>query len=150
MKNFVIALTLSVFAAPALAGQYMSASFCQAYQNGGLNAVSLYYQSQGSVLAAVDNSAVVCPIQAATLTSQQHIKLYYQSFGVTGTPAVSCTFWKIMSNGLTQVSPVVNSQPNLNAGAFDIYSPNGSADTIGMSLNCNLKKGAKILGYFVY
>lgn len=149
MKTPLLALALSALASPALAGQYMSSHFCQPYQHGGQSVVELYYQNQGSVLAAKDTT-VMCPIQMTNPGNQQHIKVYYQSVGVQGAPAVSCTFWKITANNLSQVSPSVVSQAGLNAGAFDIYSPNGSADTIGMNLQCNLKKGAKILGYFVY
>jgi hypothetical protein len=141
-----LACTLS---SSAFAGQYMNAHFCQPYQHGGLNTVELYYQSQGSIYAAKDTT-VVCPINMQNNNAQQHVKLYYQSAHVAGNPAVACTFWKIMSSGLTTVSPQVKSQPNLNAGSFDIYSPNGSTDTIGMSLQCNLKAGAKILSYYVY
>ena len=149
MKQTLIAVILTLAAGPAMAGQFMSAAFCQPYQHGAVNVVSLYYQSQGSILAAADTT-VLCPIQLVTPTNQQHVKVYYASQGVTVNPAVSCTFWKLTANNLSAVSPVVNGQAGLNAGAFDIYSPNGSSDTIAMNLNCNLKKGAKILGYFVY
>lgn len=149
MKSFVISAALVGLTSPALAGQFMSAHFCQPYQHGGNSAVELYYQNQGSILAARDTT-VMCPIQVSNPNAQQHVKVYYQSVGVTTAPAVSCTFWKISSANLSQVSPVVKGLQGQNAGAFDIYSPNGSADTIGFNLQCNLKQGAKILSYFVY
>ncbi len=145
---FVLASLLSL-SSSVYAGQFMSAHFCQPYQQGGNSSVEIYYQNQGSILAAKDTT-VMCPIQVSSGNAQQHIKLYYQSANVVGSPAVSCTFWKITSGNLSQVSPSVTSAPNLNAGSFDIYSPNGSADTIGFNLQCNLKTGAKILSYFVF
>lgn len=80
----------------------------------------------------------------------QFVKLYYQSFGAVGAPAVSCRFWQISASNTSLVSPAVNGTAGQNAAAFDIYSVNGSADAIGYNLECTLKKGAKILGYFVY
>lgn len=149
MKSILLATFFAMFSAPAFAGTYMSAHSCQPYQHGGTMATQLYYQNQGSILAVAETD-FMCPVPVTSPANQQHVKVYYQSQGAASLPAVSCTFWRITANNLSFVSPKVVSQANLNAGAFDIYSTNGSVDTIGYNLQCHMKAGSKILGYFVY
>ena len=134
MKAHYLPLLASLgcsFATPALARQYFSAQFCQP--------------------AAVAHSEPVttnCPISAQWLGGMQHVQLYYAAPSRTDAVAVSCQLLKFGATGSTEAGQATTSRDQ-SGGVLDLYSSRGPANPVGMSVQCQLAPGAKILGYYL-
>lgn len=153
MRNFCslsVVLSLAfVFTSVAQAGQHMSAHACQPYQIGGALPIQGYYQNQGSILASSDTS-FTCPIPLPTAPQNVQVRLYYATRGVTTAQPIWCRIWKMSTTGFTAVPSEVYGYPNLNAGTLDLLNTIPLNNGLAAHLECRLKAGAKILGYFIY
>lgn len=147
MKRFVSLVVLGLVTT-AKASQFFSAHFCQPYKNGGTPAIESYYQNQGSVLAAAETT-LTCPLHAATFHSELVVRVFYSSFGIEAKPPIACRVWKISQSNQTLVGLEKHGVAGVAAGYLDVYSNLGPSTPIGANVECRLKPGAKILGYYL-
>lgn len=152
MRIKLALLTLAALCLPrtGFSGTYFSAHFCQPYKNGATPAIESYYQNQGSVLAAAADAPLHCPISFTTLNPIARVRVYYATQGVSAAQPIWCRLWKISSANETAPGAPRTGLPNQSASAFDVSSLDTPANVVGANLECRLKPGAKILGYYLY
>jgi hypothetical protein len=150
LKKLILSVSCTLpWASHAFSAEYMAASNCQPYQVGGQAAIEAYYQNLGSFLAAKDIT-VSCPINLPTQPNTIQVRLYYSTQNVNVVQPLRCRINKIAFNQLTNAGQSVYANQGQPYGIMEIIN-NGSLDgAIGANLDCSLKAGAKILGYYVY
>ena len=150
MTFLVSAAFATIFAgAPAQAAQFFSAHLCQPYRNGATPAIDSYYQNQGSILAAA-NTTFSCPLSGANLNGNLTVRVYVAASNVAGANVIQCRLWKISASNLTMPGTMKSFNGPSETAALDVVSHPGPANTIGANVECIMKAGTKILGYYLY
>lgn len=146
----LMALGLVLLPQTGYTGTYFSSHFCQPYKNGATPAIESYYQNQGSVLAAAADTPLSCPISFTNLSPVVRVRLYYATQGVAANQPIWCRVWKISSGNSTIPGAAVYGSPNQSSAALELASLDTPSNVIGVNVECRLKQGAKILGYYLY
>ena len=149
LKKLVLFIGIGMGLTQAYGGQAYSSHFCQPYKNGGTPAVGSYYQNQGSVYAASEVT-LSCPISHQNINSRLQVRLTYSTKYATSSRPITCRIFKINVNNMSEAGQLRVGALNQQGAVMDLLSGASLSNAVGANIECRLKAGAKILGYYVY